>query len=139
MKGALPRKKPPEETNQKTNEKPEQAQSQTSIEVEVPVAPAAEPIIPEVEKTKEKAKKPSQKVTIEEVENSDNEQDLGLPRQEFHWELPFQDVVPLGDVHHPEVLPPKPVESWKSPGNLVNASQEACRIRKQRIWQMQIF
>jgi hypothetical protein len=111
MKGALPRKKPPEETNRKTNKKPEQAQSQTSVEVEAPVAPAAEPIIQEVEK----AKKPSRKVTIEEVEDSDNERDLGPPRQEFHRELPFRDAEPLGDVHCPEVLPPKPVESTEKP------------------------
>lgn len=115
MKGALPRKKPPEETNRKTSKKPEQAPSQTSVEVEAPVVPAAETIIPEVEKPKEKVKKPSRKVTIEEVEDSDDERDLGPPRQEFHRELPFRDVEPLGDVHRPEVLPPKPVEPAEKP------------------------
>lgn len=111
MKGAHPRRKPPEEAIKRPDKKSEKAQSQTSVAVETSKSSAPEAQSKAVGKPRVILKEPTRKVTIEEVEESDDEQDLGPPRQEFDRELPFRDVEPLRDVPRPEVLPPKPVET----------------------------
>ena len=64
--------------------------------------------------------KPRPKATVEEVEDSDEESTVPMPRKEPSDELPFRDVPPIRDAPPEEVLPRKPVdlprEKIKIPG-----------------------
>lgn len=101
------RKKPPEETKQ-DNRTPERTETvkendnaRQSNETEA-VRPAKQVVVevPRVEKQRHRPK-----ATVEEVEDSEDERDLGPPRQEFRQELPYRDVPPLREAPPPEVLP----------------------------------
>lgn len=101
------KRKPPEEL-ERNNRTPGTTETVKKKDNALPerepeaVRPAKQVVveIPRVERSRHRPK-----ATVEEVEDSEDERDLGPPRQEFPRELPYRDVQPLREAPPPEVLP----------------------------------
>ncbi|KAJ7431263.1 hypothetical protein FB451DRAFT_1421730 [Mycena latifolia] len=95
--------------------KPPESQSKTPKPPVLAKKPEkAGPVGPEKVRVEPEKAKPRPKVTIEEVENSDNEsseEEAELaPKKKVAFELPYQKVVPIQHVPPPKTAPRKPVE-----------------------------